>query len=145
MFYFFFLYCLLVLGLHCISLRIIGSTNLYAWSSESKLICVMGKAVLLMLCKVICRNAPRDMLGQEYQGGMQKLYGNISIWTSCQLYKRALFWKTDGLPYRTKVFIGINVREIRYCQNRKRFKPAKSISQQMLLACKQHQSDLTFC
>ena len=34
------------------------------------------------------------------------------------------------IPYRTKVFIGINVREIRDCQNRERFKPTKSITHQ---------------
>ena len=39
-----------------------------------------------------------------------------------------------NIPYRTKVFIGINVREIRDCQNRERFKPTKSISQQVLVA-----------
>ena len=36
------------------------------------------------------------------------------------------------LPYRTKVFIGINVREIRDCQNRERFKPTKTNFQQAL-------------
>ena len=38
------------------------------------------------------------------------------------------------LPYRTKVFIGINVRDIRNCQNREIFKPTKIISQQVLVA-----------
>ena len=48
---------------------------------------------------------------------------------------------TGKLPYRTKVFTGINVREIRDCQNRERFKATKSISQQLLVAWKQHQSE----
>ena len=38
------------------------------------------------------------------------------------------------LPYRTKVFIGVNVREIRDCQNRERFKPTKSMIHQVLVA-----------
>ena len=33
------------------------------------------------------------------------------------------------LPYRTKLFIGINVREIHDCQNRERFNPTKNSSQ----------------
>ena len=37
-----------------------------------------------------------------------------------------------NLPYRTKVFIGINVREIRDCQNRENFKPTKNNLQQVL-------------
>ena len=40
--------------------------------------------------------------GQKYQGGIQKLCGYISIWTSYQLYTRALFWITDGLVLPTK-------------------------------------------
>ena len=36
------------------------------------------------------------------------------------------------IPYRSKVFIGINVREIRDCQNRERFKLAKNIFPQTL-------------
>ena len=40
--------------------------------------------------------------------------------------------KTVRIPYRTKVFIGINVREIRDCQNRERFKPTKNNFQQAL-------------
>ena len=43
------------------------------------------------------------------------------------------------LPYRTKVFIGINVREIPDCQNREGFKPTKNNYHQALHACKQHQ------
>ena len=46
------------------------------------------------------------------------------------------------LPYRTIVFIGINVREIRDCQNPERFEPTKNISQQVLVAGKQHWSGL---
>ena len=38
------------------------------------------------------------------------------------------------LPYRTKVFIGINIREIHDCQNRARFKPTKSITYQVPVA-----------
>ena len=37
-----------------------------------------------------------------------------------------------SIPYRTKLFIGINVREIRDCQNRERFKPTKTNFQQAL-------------
>ena len=40
----------------------------------------------------------------------------------------------EQIPYRTKVFIGINVRKIRDCQNRERFKPTKSNFQQALHA-----------
>ena len=42
------------------------------------------------------------------------------------------------IPYRTKVFIGINVREIRDCQNREEFKPTKNNFHQAQHACKQH-------
>ena len=38
----------------------------------------------------------------------------------------------ENIPYRTKVFIRINVREIRDCQNRERFKPTKNNIQQAL-------------
>ena len=38
------------------------------------------------------------------------------------------------IPYRTIVFIGINVREIRDCQNCERFEPTKNIIQQVLVA-----------
>ena len=41
------------------------------------------------------------------------------------------------LPYRTKVFIGINVCEIRDCRNREGFKPTKNSFHQALHACKQ--------
>ena len=41
------------------------------------------------------------------------------------------------IPYRTKWFIGINVCEIRDCQNRQRFKPTKSYFQQVLFAWEQ--------
>ena len=35
------------------------------------------------------------------------------------------------IPYKTKLFIGINVREIRYCQNREKFKHTKTYFQQV--------------
>ena len=38
------------------------------------------------------------------------------------------------IPYRTIVFIGINVCEIRNCRNRKIFNPLKNISPQVLFA-----------
>ena len=38
------------------------------------------------------------------------------------------------IPYRTIALIGIDVREIRDCQNRGRFEPAKNIIQQVLVA-----------
>ena len=38
------------------------------------------------------------------------------------------------IPYRTIVFIGIDVRKIRDCQNRKRYEPTKNIIQQVLVA-----------
>ena len=46
--------------------------------------------------------------------------------------------KMRTIPYRTKVFIGINVCEIRDCQNRKTFRPTKTHLQQVLVAWKQH-------
>ena len=42
--------------------------------------------------------------------------------------------KTIPYSYRTKSFIGINVREISDCQNREKFKPAKTYFQQVLIA-----------
>ena len=36
------------------------------------------------------------------------------------------------IPYKTKLFIGINVREIRYCQNRKKFKHTKTYFQKVI-------------
>ena len=55
--------------------------------------------------------------------------------------KNIVIWKeknTKTIPYRTKSFIGINVREISDCQSRKKFKPAKTYFQQVLVAWKQH-------
>ena len=44
---------------------------------------------------------------------------------------RAIYWIVLNW---TKVFIGIDVREIRDCQNRERFKPTKSMPHQVLVA-----------
>ena len=38
------------------------------------------------------------------------------------------------IPYRRTLFIGINVREIRNSQNRKKFKPTKTYFQHELFA-----------
>ena len=38
----------------------------------------------------------------------------------------------ENIPCRTKVFVGINVCEIRDCQNRERLKPTKKNFQQAL-------------
>ena len=38
------------------------------------------------------------------------------------------------IPYRTIVFIGIDGRKIRDCQNCERFEPTKNIIQQVLVA-----------
>ena len=46
------------------------------------------------------------------------------------------------IPYRTKLFFGINVREIRDSQNREKFKPTKTYFQHELVAWKQHQRKL---
>mgnify|MGYP001804273801 CR=1 FL=1 len=45
-----------------------------------------------------------------------------------------LFYRVFFIPYRTKVFIGINFPEICNCQNRERFIPTKNIIQQVLVA-----------
>ena len=42
--------------------------------------------------------------------------------------------KMRTIPCRTKAFIGINVCEIRDCQNRKTFRPTKTHLQQVLVA-----------
>ena len=44
------------------------------------------------------------------------------------------------IPYRTIVFIRIDVREIRDCLNRERFEPTKNIIQQVLVAGKRQYS-----
>ena len=61
-------------------------------------------------------------LGQEWSIDI-KLYSNHA-----ELHKKPV----TMIPYRTKLFIGINVREIRDCQNRERFKPTKTNFQQAL-------------
>ena len=84
---------------------------------------------------------------------MIKAVANITV--LCSLKKQALWLilllqlpqcntsTIRHLPYRTKKFIEINVREIRDCQNREGFKPTKNNFHQALHACKQHQSGLT--
>ena len=41
---------------------------------------------------------------------------------------------TLDIPYRTTLFIGINVRKICDCQNNEKFKPSKTYFQQALVA-----------
>ena len=57
---------------------------------------------------------------------MQKEIVNLYL----SRFSKVWLYPTD----RTKVFIGTNVRNIRDCQNRKRLKPTKNISQQALVA-----------
>ena len=65
-------------------------------------------------------------------------------WEQGMLNKINSLLITSILPYRTKAFIGINVREIRDFQNREKFKPTKSITHHELVAWKQHYSALTY-
>ena len=69
-------------------------------------------------------------------GKPKRLFVNVQYKISpYPMYLLRPYFQTSHLPYRTKVFIGINVREIHDCQNRKRCKPTKNIFQQALDEC----------
>ena len=63
--------------------------------------------------------------------------GDFSLLTQTEILSEVLYWHVH-IPYRTKLFIGINVREICNCQKLRKIKPTKSNIQQVLAAVRQY-------